>query len=302
MTSPRIRTLATVFTAALAAAAGATGVALAAPAPAPAASSSGPVPAVVDIVGTADGFTAPDTVPAGTITMRVRSTAPDGLWLGLVRLGPGVPLARFVADLARASGADPAAGRAVAAESVMFGGAAVRPDMPVSFTQVLSAGTYYLIDYRAVGRPDGLSGRLRPLRVTPAAGRPAAPPADTSIVMYQTADGGRFGAPAVLPRGASVRVTNRTGQFSEAILLPVPPGTTRDQIGAYFAALDSGDQQAPYPFTGGPVGMTTLSPGHTVVLQLPLRPGRYAITTWVQDLRTGHLQGAGGMYELVTVS
>ncbi|MFB4320073.1 hypothetical protein [Actinomadura sp. 21ATH] len=105
-----------------------------------------------------------------------------------------------------------------------------------------------------------------------------------------------FRVPALAP----VRVANRSRQFDEAIFMPVRPGTTRAEVGAFFAAMEGGPQ-APAPFTGGPAGMVPLSPGRTAVLSVGLRPGTYALVTWITDYRTGRMHAAQGMHEIVTV-
>lgn len=254
-----------------------------------------------DIVVSADGFTAPAAVREGATTFRVSTSDPDGAYIGLIRLRPGVTLARYLDDLERAYGQkDPAAGRAVERDVVMYGGASVLPGTPVSTTTVLTPGSYYLLDFKDVGRP-GLADKVRSLRVLPSA-RPSAPPrAEAQIFQVATPDGARFRAPAKVRGGAPIRVTNLSSQFNEAILMPVKPGTTRADIGAFFAAMDRGER-APYPFTGGPLGTVPMSPGRSAVLSIDLRAGNYALVTWLPDYRTGHMHAAQGMYELITVS
>lgn len=85
------------------------------------------------------------------------------------------------------------------------------------------------------------------------------PSAAAEIVLSSTPAGAtRFTAPATLPSGRPVRVVNRSRQYNEAILLPVRPGTTREQVGAYITAVSEGGQ-APSPFTGGPVPVVSSS-------------------------------------------
>ncbi|KAB2346122.1 hypothetical protein [Actinomadura rudentiformis] len=256
---------------------------------------------VADIVVSADGFTAPAAVREGATTFRVSASDPDGAYIGLVRLRPGATLARYLDDLQRAYGQkDPAAGKAVERDVVMYGGAAVLPGTPVSTTTVLTPGSYYLVDFKDVGRP-GLADKVRPLRVLPSARPSVRPRAAAQILQVATPDGARFRVPAKVRGGAPIRVTNLSSQFNEAILMPVKPGTTRADIGAFFAAMDRGER-APYPFTGGPLGTVPMSPGRSAVLSIDLPAGNYALVTWLPDYRTGHMHAAQGMYELITVS
>lgn len=213
-----------------------------------------------------------------------------------------MPLQQVVTDLERAYSNDDAlaAARKVSREVVMYGGAAVQPETPVSYTAELTTGTYYLIDFKEVGRP-GLLEKIRTVRVRPAPWRPAPPTAGAEITQYRAPDGtSRFAAPATIDAARPVRVVNRSPQFNEAILIPVRPGTTREQVGAFFAALDEGTQ-APSPFVGRPVGLVPMSPGQSAVIQADLPPGTYALVTWLPDYRTGHGHAAQGMHEVLTV-
>jgi len=255
------------------------------------------------ITVTPEGFTAPAVVSQDAASFRVTTTDPGGAYIGLIGLRKGVSLQRYLADLEQAYDetdreAAMAGSRAVERDVVMYGGAAVLPDAPVTFTPRLRPGTYYLIDFKDVGSP-GLADKVRKLRVVGHGGA-VVPRAEAEIVQVQTADGPRFRAPAQLRAGAAVRVTNRSRQFNEAIFMPVREGTTRAQVGAFFAAMEGGPA-APYPFIGGPVGMVPLSPGRSTVISAELRPGTYALVTWVTDYRTGRMHAAQGMNEIITV-
>ncbi|MEU6041229.1 hypothetical protein ABZ801_38135 [Actinomadura sp. NPDC047616] len=250
------------------------------------------------------GFTAPAVVPQDATSFRVTTTDPDGAYIGLIGLREGVSLQRYLADLEQAYDdtdreAAMAGSRAVERDAVMYGGAAVLPDVSVTFTPRLRPGTYYLIDFKDVGSP-GLADKVRKLRVVGGHGGAAVPRAEAEIVQVQTVDGPRFRAPAELRAGAAVRVTNHSRQFNEAIFMPVREGTTRAQVGAFFAAMEGGPA-APYPFVAGPVGMVPLSPGRSTVISAALRPGTYALVTWMTDYRTGRMHAAQGMHEIITV-
>ncbi|XVQ11373.1 hypothetical protein ACQP1W_02005 [Spirillospora sp. CA-255316] len=254
-----------------------------------------------EIVVTPGGFTAPTAVAEDATSFRVTATDPDGAYIGLVRLRKGVSLQRYLADLERAyDESDPdaalAGSRAVERDVVMYGGAAVLPGVPVTFTPTLRPGTYHLLDFKDVGSP-GLAAKVRTLRVLDRHGGPARPRAEAEIVQFQTA---RFGVSGVLRAGAPIRVTNRSRQFNEAIFMPVREGTTRAQVGAFFAAMEAGTASS-YPFIGGPAGTVPLSPGRSTVISAGLRPGTYALVTWLTDYRTGRMFAAQGMHEIVTV-
>ncbi|MFD2765807.1 hypothetical protein [Micromonospora eburnea] len=260
------------------------------PLPAP---SSAPSAQQLDIVVDADGFDAPSALLAGTVTLRVRSTDPHGAWLGLVRLRPGVTLTRYLGNLERAMGDDPVdGGTAVARDVDMLGGVAVA-DVPAAATLAVSPGRYYLIDFKDVGLPD-LARRVRPVTVLP--GHAGLPPTATTRI---TLTDGRFTAPEVF-RGP-VHVANLSRQYNEAMLMPVRPGTSLADLDKFFTEVDAGRYPNDAPFTGGPTGVVPPSPGRSVVLDAPLPAGRYALVTWVRDLRTGRMFAAEGMRTLITV-
>ncbi|MCP2164930.1 hypothetical protein [Goodfellowiella coeruleoviolacea] len=249
----------------------------------------------VSIAVTPEGFAAPATLPAGAVTFRVQSTDPDGAWLGLVRLRPGVSLDRYLADLTRAMGDDPiAGGQAVARDVEMLGGVAVA-DVPAAATLRVSPGEHYLVDFRDVGLPD-LAERVRRVRVLPGPTAPVPVPVPAARIVLRD---GAFDAPAVL--SGPVRVVNLSRQHNEAMLMPVRPGTTLADLDAFFTAVDAGRDPAGYPFTGGPTGVVPLSPGRSAVLSADLPAGRYAVVTWVRDLATGTMFAARGMRALITL-
>lgn len=259
------------------------------PAPAQAAPAA---PATVDVTVTTAGFTAPLSVAAGQVTLRVRSDDPAGAWIGLVRLQPGVALDDYVEHVRRAMSDDPATavagGRAVTRDAVMLGGAAAA-DVPVSATVEVAPGDHLLVDFRDAAEPD-FADRIRTLRVEPGTGR-----SQVRGGARITATDAGFRAPATLVSGAPVVVTNASGQYTEAILMRLRPGMTLVDVDAFFAGAGA------YPFDGLPTGIVPMSPGRTAVLQADLPAGNYALVTWVRNLDTGRMLAQDGMRDLVTV-
>ncbi|SMD13706.1 hypothetical protein [Kibdelosporangium aridum] len=242
-------------------------------------------PQNVDVSVTPAGFEAPRAIRAGAVTFRVRSSDPEGAWLGLVQ--PRVPLRRYLDDLERAMGDDPVeGGKDVLRDAEMLGGVAVAA-VPASVTLRVTPGDYYLVDFRDVGKPD-LASRVRPVRVVPGhAG--SMPRVSTQITLTD----GKFLAPRVIE--GPVRVVNLSRQHNEAMLMPVRPGTTLADLDAFFTGV------GPYPFTGGPTGVVPMTPGRSAILSTTLPPGEYALVTWVYDLRTGKMFAAQGMRSLIAV-
>ena len=254
---------------------------------------AGPVAAPPDVAITVTpaGFQAPQEIHGSTVTFTVTSQDPQGAWVGMVQLRPGVPLATYVRDIQMAFSDDPATsvagGRAVTKDATMLGGVAVAR-VPASVTVTAAPGTYYLVDFRDVREPD-FADRIRQVRVTP--GPASTPEVSADIVMLD----GRYLAPATLPTGRHIRVTNLSSQFDEAMLIPVRPGTTLADIDGFFTGT------GPTPFTGGPTGVVPMSPWRSAVFRTDLPSGEYALVTWIRDLRSGERLAAEGMRQLVQI-
>ncbi len=258
---------------------------------------------VVEVVGSPSGFTSPASRRAGITTFRVSTTDPAGIRLGLFRLKPGVRLDRYLGHLRTALTGDRAeaiaAGRNVAREATLLGGAMAVPGQPATLTQVLSPGRYHLIDYEDIE-----SGRLtvRPLTVTEGIDHDVPDRPDALVRMIETPDGPRYDAPRTLRSTDSLLVSNLSGQIDEAVFMPVRTGTTSADVQAFFDARDAGEWPPDSPFVGAPRGMPVLSSGRSAVLRPGLPPGEYAVVSWVMDLESGAGRGAQGMHTLVTVT
>ncbi|WP_331766447.1 hypothetical protein [Embleya sp. NBC_00896] len=260
----------------------------------------------VDVGAGVDGLSAPASAAPGPITFRVSTSHARHGHVGLVRLNPGVSLETFVPHLVRALSHDPedvkAGGRALTRDGEFLGGAATVPGKTVSFSLVLQPGTYYLIDFLdfETATPAG-PDRVRALTV---AGRPATgeTPRPEAVIASVPGTNPRFVAPARIRPGAPLLVVNLLpGQVNEAILYPVPAGTTDAQLADFFRALDKGEWSAPPFDTAAGLGATPLSPGRSLVLEAPVTPGRYALVTWVHDIGDAHRLGAKGVHGLIDV-
>ncbi|WP_017596478.1 hypothetical protein [Nocardiopsis potens] len=261
---------------------------------------------VYDIRADAAGIAAPDTVEPGAATFRIRSEDPEGAWLGLVRLVDGVSLEQYLDDLKRAYGYGPeaiAASRVLDGQGIMLGGAAVTGDVPVSYTQLLSPGTYHFIDYKRI-LGDGPAAKVHSFTVGTGPASMGSEPsgAEVAVVQVNTAAGPRYQVPQEIRSGTPLRVTNRLDQYNEAVLMGLKDGARGSDVEDFFAAISDG-RQPPVPdlIRSGPVGCVPLSPGRSAVVSADLPPGRYVLTSWVTDHDNGRKFPAEGMYALVTI-
>jgi hypothetical protein len=197
------------------------------------------------------------------------------------------------------------AGDVVAARSTLFGGINTVPGRTATVTQALEPGIYHLIDYN-----DILTGRT-PVAVheLSVAGRWQAclPPLPTALIEMRdaTAAGTRFDAPERIRAGRPILVRNRSGHVEEAVLMPVSPDVTADNVQTFFQAIDAGQfppatRSPAYPFTGLPQGMPTIHSGLSAIIEPNLAPGHYALITWLIDRQARH-RAAHGAVQIITV-
>lgn len=266
-----------------------------------------PAAGVIRVVGTSAGFTAPDRHPAGQVTFEVSTSHPEGGLFSLLKLRPGVALDDLLGDLMSGLSEDRAeavaGGRAVQAKATLLGGAAVLPGQPISFTRLLTPGTYHLVNYRDLieGGVEQAAERLGTLTIT-SRWSSARPPHAAATAVFALAGGhARFLMPTTLRSGSPLRMVNAMPQLGEAVFMPVRPGTTRAQLVAFFETVDQGGW-ADSPIIGDPVGVPALGPGQAVVVEIPLPPGPYALVTWYPSLRDGTMLAALGQVEVVTIT
>ncbi|QKG27221.1 hypothetical protein [Actinomadura verrucosospora] len=263
---------------------------------------------VIDITADDDGFTAPASYTSGTTSFRVNTSATGdrGTIIGLARLRPGATPAGFADHLGKVFSDDPKvavpAGRALMAEAELLGGAESQAGRSTTFTTMVRPGTYYLLNYLdfETRTPAGPQA-LHKLTITRERHTGSAPRPGSVVGMTDTPSGPRFHLPDQIKAGAPLLLTNHLKQVNEAIFIPVSPDTSRAEIQKFFEGVQNGEWGRP-PFTGAPLGSPPLSPGRTLTLQAPLKPGRYAVITWVLDLTDGVRLAAKGMHSLIIVT
>lgn len=270
-------------------------------------------PPLIQVVSQDRGFTVSGTNPvrAGVVTLRfVNRVSPTNVNRGsdvsLVRLRPGVSLAKLFADLRPQAGPvlgppTPATRRAAAAstrtllkDAQFAGGAALElPGQSVDVTQVLTAGTYHLVNmsdvFLRVARP-----LARPIRVTGPPVRTALPPVQGRIDLTSA---NRFVTSPTLQAGGNYLVRNLSGTLHFVQFLRVKPGTTDAQIAR--AVTTPGRPTFVLP---GSVEHEALSPGgQTVFRSAALRPGTYALVCLIADERSGLPHVLLGMHRVVVL-
>ncbi|WP_134046358.1 hypothetical protein [Amycolatopsis arida] len=250
--------------------------------------------------------TGADALTAGPATFQVSTPDERSRWVGLVDLSPEVDLATFLAEMGKVFVEDPEvsvpAGQKVTNMATLRGGVSVNKTTPLGFSVHLAQGTYHLVDYSTLGEPDALD-RVRTIEVGRAEGAPTgAPRVDGVVAQFGQGAEQRFLAPDTVAPDAQLLVSNATGQNNEAIIAPVKPGVTDEQVQAFFDSFGGG-QPAESPFASEETyGLLPLGPGQSAVLRLNLQPGRYVLMSWVGEYETGKSNVQNGMHHVFTVA
>jgi hypothetical protein len=221
-------------------------------------------------------FTAPDSIQAGLVTLRMRNVGREPHHAQLMRLNTNVTIEQFMTALSQGPGP------AMQLVSLTGGPALVDPNGTSEVIVDLPEGQYVLVCF--VESPDGVphlaKGMVRPMRVTapPIAGTP--PVAAQTVTMKDFT----FEAPATLPAGRSiVRVVNDGPQPHEMVVLRLAQGRTVTDVTQFFSAVPP---SGPPPFQAVG-GMQGLDRGLAGFASLELQTGDYAMICLIPDPASG---------------
>ena len=289
MRSPHLRSavlLTTLLSATLAAcareggdaAAGDSGAAVAA---APAA------PNVVEISASEFAFEAPDTIPSGATTIRLRSSGQELHHVQLLRLADG----KTYDDLLKESKAGPPRW------AIPVGGPnAPIPGAAVSETSlVLEPGNYAIVCEipSPDGKPHVMKGMSRALVVTPSTAAAAAlPAADLTVTLSDYA----FSIPDSIGAGRHVmRVENSAEQPHEILIVKLNDGASPADLVKWVEKMEGPPPAAPFG------GTTAIAKGGVNVVALDLPPGDYGILCFIPDANDGRMHVEHGMLRRLKV-
>lgn len=258
-----------------------------------ASSAAAPAPLVTVVMSKAGPTLAgPRTWRPGLVHIAVRSRVADQEAV-LLHFRSGYGYDRFVADGARAKGHTPAARaalRRIFADTVFDGGVDLFPGQSAVFAVTVRPGTYYLGEL--TDRPHLTAIHVGGARL----GTTSTPAA----VLTATDSGYRSG---VLPARGTITVRNVGNRPHRVNLIPVKPGTTRAQLGAYIRATGAGQSAPPPSFAldGPQLGTADISPHRQMQLTYRLPAGTYALIDFDQDMETGRPEAVEGMYAITTL-
>jgi len=263
-----------------------------------------PVVQVVQVVGNGSSVhLSTNSVKAGVVRFNVSTTVPlasgGDSEISLIRLRSGVTLTKLLADFKDEFTDYPSIAargtRELVRDASFHGLADVVQGFPMSVTERLAAGTYYLLD---TGTAQPTLSSFTPFRVRYDY-TSSAQPALRSQFTVKLTSADRFVAPRYWAHKGTITVANVSDTIHFMNLVPVKRGTTDKQIQKYF---DSG-VQAPPPFAlqGPSEGSDVQSPGTSLQLTYNLPAGTYALLCFVADDVTGMPHAVMGMHKVVVL-
>jgi uncharacterized cupredoxin-like copper-binding protein len=248
-------------------------------------------PTVVTITGTDFAFAAPDTVPAGLVTLRFLAQGQEPHQAVVMRLDSG----KTMADL-QTMMADPEA-PIPAWLAFPIGVSVIAPGDSGNATAVLTPGHYALVCFIASpdGTPHVMKGMVRPFEVAASAATPAPEPTADITITEKDYD---FVFSAPLTAGThTIRVENAGPQLHEIALNQLAPGKTLADFQAWVQGGMKGEPPAK------PVGgVTGPDVGGHEYFTATLTAGKYVLICFVPDQTDKQPHFMHGMVKEITVS
>ena len=234
-------------------------------------------------------FRGPDTIPAGTVTFRVKLASEAAHVLDLIRLDQG----KRIGDLM-------AAGESAYDSSwvkPVGGGITSRAGTDPTYTLTLQPGVYVLLCYFSAPdhEPHFAKGMIREV-IAVGPGSPA--PVAKADIDVQLVDYG-FVVSAPITAGSHViRATNPSSQPHEMIIARLKDGFTMEYA---KARADSAEPKGPSPWENYG-GVADLSPGDTTVMTGTFNPGTYRMFCFFQNKDEKQNHAARGMSQFFVVN
>jgi hypothetical protein len=241
----------------------------------------------LQVVSTEYRFSAPDTVEAGLIRIRLQNQGRELHHLQLLRLDQGLTAEEVVEHARRDEFKIPGL--------TYVGGPSIPPPGGSSEVTVqLRPGRYLMVCYMPTGKVPHLAmGMTHHLVVRPAGSTAAAPPvADAGIRLSSYQFELR---PGIRPGSQVIRVENLSDEPHEVDIVRITEGRTFEDVLTWL------EKKGPPPFE--PAGGTmVLSRGEVSYVTMKFTPGAYALICFVPDSRDRRAHAAHGMVRGILVS
>jgi hypothetical protein len=245
-------------------------------------------PPVIEINAVDFAYQAPDTIPGGWVTLRIKNGGKELHHGALYRLDQG----KTLDDVLKLSGP------AMPEWMVAVGGpSGASPGGGTLETTVqLAAGSYVLVC--EIPSPDGklhvMKGMIRPVTVVAPATEAATPASDITVKLADFS----FDFSGELTAGKhTFRVETVPGQAHEVIIARLAPGKKAEDFLAWVETM-----AGPPPIEGIAGGTTALANGAINVFEAELSAGDYAVICFLPDVKDGKPHAAHGMMKTITIS
>ncbi len=240
-------------------------------------------PQVVEIATSDFAFTAPDSIGAGWVTLRMTAGTGEFHHVQVVRLDEGHTFDDLAAELAKGEGPPPTWARALGGANGADPGAAVETSL------MLEPGNYALICSipSEDGMPHFMKGMMRPLTVTGTATGAVVPTPDVTLTMSDS--GFAFSGP-VAAGMRMIRVENTAAMPHEVIIIKLADGATAASLLSWLVE----GMQGPPPGSGRG-GTVALEQGAWNMVHADLTPGNYALVDFMPNPVDGRPNAAHGM-------
>ena len=234
-------------------------------------------------------FTAPSTIAAGQVTLRLVNDGQQLHHVQVLKLGEGKTMADLEAAL-KSNGPPPAWLTAVGGPNAAVPGATIEA------TLTLEAGNYVIacfVPSPGEQTPHVMKGMIQPLTVTAAKGVTQAgaevEATPTPDIHLELKDYGFVLSKPVTAGKHTIHVMNDGPQEHEAVLVQLAPGKHIADVNGWV----EGGMQGPPP--GKPIaGMAGLAKGRTGIFTDDFTPGTYGLTCFV-PAPDGKIHAAHGM-------
>lgn len=241
-------------------------------------------PPHVDITAREYSFDAPDTLPAGNVSLTMTNAGAESHHAQIFRVNDGVSLDDLFATFMRSQGAALSMGTLVGGPGTVSPGGTGQ-EVFNDFTP----GQYLLLCFLP-SPSDGVAhiakGMVKPFTVAAADALAPPPVAEADASLFDFG----FSLPDIHSGGITLRLNNEGPQSHEMNLLKLAEGKGLDDVFAFFG----GAVQGPPPFSAVG-GMQALSPGLSGWVRLDLAPGNYVAICNIPDPVSGKSHAALGM-------
>lgn len=252
-----------------------------------------PSPTVVRVSATDYAFAAPETIPAGLVTIQLMNQGKEPHQAAILRLPTGKTFADFqkgMAAMAHHPQGGPGSGPPPWAGAAEMGGPnAALPGDSSNATQVLQPGSYVMLCFipSMDGVPHMMKGMFKGFIVS---GSPVAAPQEPAADIVITMTDYTYALSKPVTAGAhTFRVDNAAQQHHEVVLVALAPGKKAKDFYTWAMTM-----KGPPPMTRV-AGITGLDAGSHGSFTATLPAGDYGIVCFLPDVKDGKPHGDHGM-------